>query len=94
MSLRGITRLYDKTVQQIRNLTFDPLVYRFSNNIHLLKRANNYIFFPRLKLLMLSSKMSHTAILHLHDSDILLPSSVAVGKFDDTYDVDATVDRG
>jgi len=38
---------------------------------------------------MLSSKMSHTAVLQL----ILLLSSVAWGRFDDTDDVDVTVDR-
>ena len=50
----------------------------------------HYIFFPRLKLLMLTYKMTHTAALHLHD--ILLPSFVAGDKFDDADDVDAAVD--
>jgi hypothetical protein len=53
--------------------------------------GDKHYIFPRFKYLMLFSKMSQTAVLHLHY--ILLPSSVAGGKFDDD-DVDATVDRG
>ena len=51
----------------------------------------NYIFFPRLKLLMLSSKISHTAAFVLQQ--ILPLSSVGCGRFDDVDDVDAAVDR-
>ena len=71
-------------------------IYFLSSHLSILKihtltlLSPHYDFFPRLKLLMLSSKMSHTVVLHLHD--ILLPSSVACGKFDDVDGV--LVDRG
>lgn len=46
--------------------------------------TNIYIFLPRLKLLRLSSNISHTAVLH----DILQLSSEPCGRFDDDDDVD------
>ena len=61
-----------------------------TNIIHEGNTHQNY-FFPRLKPLMLSSKISHTAAFVLQH--ILPLSSVAFGRFDDADDVDATVDR-
>ena len=80
---------YIKLYKQVFRNLLSILSFIDSKNTY---TYSHYDFFPRLKLLMLSSKMSHTVVLHLHD--ILLPSSVACGKFDGE-DVDGVlVDRG